>query len=149
MVETEKPWIEYTGQSSAELIALHQTHRIDSILCALEWAIQAKQEQQKLSSEETLFLSIMALDREVMNGGFDQFFTNSSSQYAPVIVENLRAIGSENTARLAERALENREDFDALDAIDQEYYANYENEAKLWAYIQRHAQAIDVPAMRS
>lgn len=148
MSATEKPWIEYDGQSSAELIALKETHRIDSILCALEWAIQAKEERGEISPEERVFLSIMALDREVMNGGFDQFFTNSSSEYAPEIVENLRAIGSDNTARLAEQAIAQRGDFDALEPLDQEYYASYENEDKLWAYVERHAGAIDVPAMK-
>ena len=38
----ELPWLDYTGQSTPELIACKNSHRIDSLLCAFEEGIQAK-----------------------------------------------------------------------------------------------------------
>ena len=153
-----KPWLEYNGETTAELLAGKKTHRIDSILCALEWGIQGK---KKKTPEERLVLSIMALDREVMNGGFDQFFRNSSREYAPVIVKSLETVGSLRTAALTARAIEtlklervSRKAVDAamakksatrdrkLGELDQEYFAFYENEKKLFAYVEKNAAHI-------
>ncbi len=149
----EKPSLEYSGQSSAELIAHHGTHRTDSILRALEWAIQAKQKQKlgKISPEEGLVLSIMALDREVNNGGFDQFFVNSSRKYASVIVRDLETIGAAKTAKLAAQAIASRKNQEELDKLDRKYYKGHEIviEAKLWKFVERNQAAIDVPPMKS
>ena len=100
-----KPWLDYNGETTAELLACKKTHRIDSILCALEWGIQGTEEKRKLTAEERVVLSIMALDREVMNGGFDQFFRNSSRKHAPIIVKSLETVGSLRTAALAAKAI--------------------------------------------
>lgn len=102
------PWIEYSGQTTAELVACKHTHRIDSILCAFEWGIQAKakaQGEQSLTAEEELVLACMALDREVNNGGYDQFFVNSSYRFASIVVDCLRRIGAQATAEITERAI--------------------------------------------
>lgn len=40
-------------------------------------------------------LSVMALHREVNNGGFDQFFHNSSLKYGQSIVYDLKRIWGE------------------------------------------------------
>ncbi|MBL8232903.1 MAG: DUF4375 domain-containing protein [Bryobacterales bacterium] len=145
-------FLEYTGQSSTQLIGLHGKYRVDSILCALEWAIQAKREKKrgKLSLEEAIVLSIMALDREVNNGGFDQFFLNSCRKYVPVIVRNLETIGAGKTARLAARAIASRNDQEALDELDQEYDKGHSIllETKLWTFVERNQAAINVPPMK-
>ena len=89
------PWLDYTGQSTQELIACKNTHRIDSLLCALEEGIQAKERQDGeagLTDEERVVLAVRALDREVNNGGFSQFFANSSRRFVPIIVDSLRRI---------------------------------------------------------
>ena len=86
-------WLEYEGQTTSELMACKNTHRIDSILCAFEWGIQAKSKpegEDALTDEERLVLAVMALTREVNNGGYHQFFVNSSSRFAPTIVDSLR-----------------------------------------------------------
>ena len=101
-----KPWLDYTGQKTADLLACQESHRIDSLICAFEWGIQAKEAQKKkLSPEERLVLAVKALDREVNNGGFDQFLTNSSKRYAGEIVDALRTIGAKRTADLVAEAL--------------------------------------------
>jgi hypothetical protein len=39
------PWLDYTGQDTAQILACKGTHRIDSLLCALEQAIELRQNQ--------------------------------------------------------------------------------------------------------
>jgi hypothetical protein len=87
------PWLDYSGEAASELIACKNSHRIDSLLCAFEEGIQNKREQQgSVTDEERLVLAVMALEREVNNGGHRQFFVNSSREFAPVIEESLLRI---------------------------------------------------------
>jgi hypothetical protein len=102
------PWLGYSGQSAAEILACKTTHRIDSLLCALEEAIDLRQSRtpgHAPTEEERTLLAVMALEREVNNGGFDQFFVNSSRQYAPIIVSALETIGCTEVAALARQAV--------------------------------------------
>lgn len=83
----------YDGQSVDELIALDQTHRIDSLVLAFESAISAKKDSGgKLTEVEKTVLAIESMEREVNNGGFSQFFYNSSVEYAPILVDSLKGI---------------------------------------------------------
>src|SRR5579862_5181542 len=66
------PWLDYEGQDTAQILACKGTHRIDSLLCALEQAIQLRQSRNPdagTTPEEHTLLAIMALQREVNNGG--------------------------------------------------------------------------------
>jgi Domain of unknown function (DUF4375) len=102
------PWLEYSGQTSSELIACKTSHRIASLLSAFEWGIQAKiglGGEEELTKDERLVLAILALEREVNNGGYSQFFTNSSRRFAAIIVESLQRIGCQTTADITERAI--------------------------------------------
>lgn len=92
----------YDGQSTDELIAMAETHRIDSIVLAFEQALQDKAVQ---TVEERTVVAIEGLEREVNNGGFSQFFVNSSSEFVPVIVDALKAIGCPKNAVLCQRAM--------------------------------------------
>ena len=70
------PWLDYTGQTTSELIACKDSHRIDSLLCAFEEGIQTKLAQKggaRPTAEKNLVLAVMGLDREVNNGGHYQF----------------------------------------------------------------------------
>ncbi len=102
-------WLnEYSGQSTEELIALGATHRLDSLVLAFEQAIDQKRSDRGdacITIEERFVLAIEAFEREVMNGGFEQFFLNSSVEYAPIIVTALKQIGCPQTALIAERAI--------------------------------------------
>ena len=53
--------LEYTGQTTAELLACGSTHEIGSILRAFEWGIQGKSET---TEEEQTMLALMTLQRE-------------------------------------------------------------------------------------
>lgn len=92
----------YDGQSTDELIALSATHRIDSIVLAFE---QALQDKASLNKEERTIVAIEGLEREVNNGGFSQFFVNSSNEFVPCIQEALKAIGCPKTATLCSQAM--------------------------------------------
>ena len=86
----------YSGQTVSELLALEDSHRVDSLLWAFEEAINQKAArvgEDNLTIEERIVLAVEALEREVNNGGYDQFFVNSM-EYAPLIVEGVNAIPS-------------------------------------------------------
>jgi Domain of unknown function (DUF4375) len=138
------PHIEYKGQTTPELLACKDSHSVTSLVFAFEWGIQARSRQvseEGLTDEERLVLAVLALDREVNNGGYHQFFQNSSRRFAPIIAGSLLRIGCTAAASATERAiaalqlkvlsadsihkaiLKKNADRDAvLDACDQEYY---------------------------
>ena len=97
------PFLEsYGGQSTEELLALAGKYRIDSLVLAFEQAIQAK---AKPSKEEGYVLAIEALEREVNNGGYSQFFTNSSNEFTASVESALRAINCPKTADITRDAI--------------------------------------------
>lgn len=57
-----------------------------------------------LTEPERVFRAIWELEADVNNGGFGQYFYNSSGDSAFHAAASLRAIGAEETARLVERA---------------------------------------------
>ncbi|MEO7180191.1 MAG: DUF4375 domain-containing protein [Gemmatimonadaceae bacterium] len=104
-------------------------------------------------------LAIEALEREVNNGGYSQFFANSSNEHAVSVLEALRRFGCEHTAAIPQRALAafppglalttesldaemarpNAKRDDDLDACDQACFAAREDiAATLASYLQRH-----------
>lgn len=167
--ENKTPWLEYTGQDTAEILAHKATHRIDSLLCALEQAIQLRQSRfpaLAASPEEQALLAVMALQREVNNGGYHQFFVNSSRQYAPTIVLALERIGCLTIAALTQEALQalnldsptvthveqsiaksDPERDNILNGLDQQFYRTFEIEPKLFAFVEAHQQAFAIERM--
>jgi hypothetical protein len=94
----------YEGQSTEELLALTGRFRTDSIVLAFEEAIQAKP-LEAVSLEESYVLAVEGLEREVNNGGYGQFFVNSSVEYVHVIEMALRAINCPKTADITRDAI--------------------------------------------
>jgi hypothetical protein len=97
-----------SGKSVDELLAIANGNDLD-FLFAIEMAIQQKSDRvgdQNLSKEERIVLAIEALEREVNNGGYSQFFTNSSGEYAPIIVDSLLCIGCPETAKITKQAID-------------------------------------------
>jgi hypothetical protein len=159
-------WLEgYSGQTADQLLSLEGKYRTDSLVLALEQAIRQKAERggrQSLSHEELVVLAVEALEREVNNGGYDQFFANSSREFASTIVDCLRRIGCKKTANITQRAIqvlgassltaeaietrmaaadENREQ--KLHNCDEAYYAAAEPIAeRLFAFVQTNRDAI-------
>ncbi len=107
---SELQWLdEYTGQTTAELVALEGQYRTDSIVCAFESAIQKKADAEghaSLTEEERVVLAVEAIEREVNNGGYSQFFFNVSDPHAPAAVAALNRIGCEEAAQLTQRAID-------------------------------------------
>ena len=103
-------WLDrYSGETVDDLIALEGTHRIDSLVLAFEQAMDQKAAHHgdvQLTKEEQTILAIEALEREVNNGGYGQFFVNSSREFAPMIVESLRRIGCPKTADITQVAVD-------------------------------------------
>ena len=160
------PWLEYSGQPTAQILAAKGSHRIDSLLCAIEEGIlfrQAKNGKRGTTPVERIFLAVMALDREVNNGGYHQFFSNATREYAPAIVAALRKVGCEATAALTAKALtvlaldrvtaqavrgailqrDARRDRQLV-ACDRRYYQLDEIESRLFAFAEAHAAEIDL-----
>lgn len=57
-----------------------------------------------LSDGEKVVLFIENLEREVNNGGFSQFFWNSSGDYAQETLAALKSIGANKTAEIVSKA---------------------------------------------
>jgi hypothetical protein len=60
---------------------------------------------ESISEEEKVLVYIEELEREVNNGGFYQFFFNSSGDYTEEAVQSLRKIGSVKFLNLLESAI--------------------------------------------
>ena len=105
-----KPWLaSYSGQTTDELLSLASEYRIDSLVCAFEQAMDQKAArvgEHNLTEEERIILGIEALEREVNNGGYEQFFINSSKEFAPMIVGWLLRIGCPTTAEITQNAID-------------------------------------------
>jgi hypothetical protein len=124
----------------------------------------ARDGEQSLSDQEHTVLAVEALEREVNNGGYGQFFLNSSREYAPMIVESLKRIGCLKTAEITQKAVaalklqnlsaetiettmatESDERDQELDQCDDLYYDTGENIADaLFAFIKANKDAINL-----
>nr|WP_255651237.1 DMP19 family protein [Cesiribacter sp. SM1] len=65
----------------------------------------AEADLNNLSAPEKVFVYIDYLDRQVNNGGFHQFFFNSTGEYAHEVLDAYEAIGAHKTADIIERAI--------------------------------------------
>ena len=95
------------GKSVDELLAITNGNEIEFIQ-SLEMAIQQKAERvgdDDMTEEEIIVLAIEALEREVNNGGYSQFFVNSSREYTPIIDHALLRIGCSKTAEITKSAI--------------------------------------------
>lgn len=57
------------------------------------------------SIPQKVFSSVWALESEVNNGGFSQYFQNSSAETSPFVAEALGLIGAPRTADICRRAI--------------------------------------------
>jgi hypothetical protein len=159
-------WLDaYSGQSAEQLFALEVEYRIDSLVVAFEQAVDQKafrEGQGSLSDEERIILAVEALEREVNNGGYSQFFVNSSREYVPIIVDALMRIDCPRTAAITDEAIQvlqipnlTAETIDAamresndirdqqLNRIDAQYFAEAEPIAnQLFDFIKTNRAAI-------
>lgn len=163
-------WLnEYSGESADELIALERKYQTASLVLAFEQALIQKAARigaSNLTPEERVILAVEALEREVNNGGYDQFFVNSSREHAGIVVEALRRIGCPKTAEITQKALgivrgaritdgeiengawvleENEECQEALEECDSLYYEGAEDIAgSLFAFIKANRAKVEL-----
>jgi hypothetical protein len=159
---SELRWLDrYGGETVDELIALEGKYRTDSLAVAFEQAMDQKAVRighDNLTEEERIILAIEALESEVNNGGYGQYFVNSSREYVPIIVDALRRIGCPRTAEITQKAIkivqkapmtheeiqngtwtENKERQQVLNECDTIYFERSENiEESLFAFIKAH-----------
>lgn len=157
-------WLEYEGQTTSEILACKTTHSIFSLIAAFEWGLQAKASatnENALTAEERLVLAVKALHREVGNGGYHQFFLNSSRRFAPIIVDSLLRIGCADTAAITKKAIatlhlremspdsvsrvitaEDPIRDQILDDCDNQFYQLDEIKEKLFRFIEDHQERI-------
>jgi hypothetical protein len=159
-------WLEgYSGQTVEQLIALADEYRLDSLVLAFEEALTRKAGRagiQSLTDAERTILAIEALEREVNNGGYSQFFINESRGHAATVVESLHRIGCPATAEITRRALaalgpadisaegisramaaENQQRDENLEQCDDAFYdAEEDIAARLFAFIKSNESAI-------
>ena len=101
-------FVAYSGETTSELLAYPARGQRDSLVRAFEEGLQRKVSrtgERGLRKQERIVLAVRALDREVNNGGYDQFFRNSSKKFAPEIVRSLTQIGCRRTAKITQKAI--------------------------------------------
>jgi hypothetical protein len=75
---------------------------LDNYVCELcEWG----ERMDKLSAPQKVFYFNQELEREVNNGGFEQYFFNSYGSFAHETIESLNAVNAKKTAELLQHAV--------------------------------------------
>lgn len=64
------------------------------------------EEMEELTEPQKQFYYNQNLEKEVNNGGFSQYFINSSGDFAHETVLSLRAIGADKTAEILQQAID-------------------------------------------
>ncbi len=100
-------WIDgYEGQAIDDILAFADSEEPYRVLCCLEDAIvERRRKKPGATGVENIIMAVMALLREVNNGGFDQFFRNSSKRWAFFVKDALIHIGRKDAAKIAGRAV--------------------------------------------
>lgn len=60
----------------------------------------------KLTEQQKLFYLNQNLEREINNGGFNQFFSNSSGDHSHETIASLNAVGAHKTADILQKAID-------------------------------------------
>lgn len=63
-------------------------------------------DMDKLTEPQKQFYYNQCLEREIINGGFNQYFINSSGDYAHQTIQSLIAIGAITTAGILQKAID-------------------------------------------
>ncbi|MBT8180277.1 MAG: DMP19 family protein [Eudoraea sp.] len=96
------------SESNFDLDKILQLDREDMIVMEIDNYLNEKSSYQddmdKLNSSQRVLVIVENLEREINNGGFHQFYWNSSGDFANETVEVLYKIGAENTAKIVKRA---------------------------------------------
>ncbi|EKS10151.1 DMP19 family protein [Leptospira santarosai] len=163
-------WFENnSGLGITEIVNLESQYRIDSLVCAIEQILLDKEENDEIeiNEYELTVLAVEALEREVNNGGYLQFFGNSSQRFIPCILDCLHKIEANKTEEITKKAihilnieykddpesyiqeiefrLEDNKIANKLSECDEKYHATMENIAELlFLFIKKHLNQFKV-----
>ena len=145
---------EYTGDEKNDLII----QMCDNVCEKCEYG----EAIEKLNEHERVFYVTQILEQEVNNGGFSQFFFNSSGDFSNEIVDAFTKIGAFKTAEICKKALavfngnvptdrDAREELldslecdDVLSECDDDFYEYEDNLEELnYTYIMEHRSSFD------
>jgi hypothetical protein len=125
-----------------------------------------KEDFARQSLPQKVFSAIWAVESEVNNGGFAQYFFNDSRESAPFVVQALETIGAPKTAAICQRAIAaafpeglpegsqairsaaadfSDEVLEGLEPLDQEFFAYPHNLTDLlFAYVSQHPEEFGI-----
>lgn len=110
--------------------------------------VEKKGGYQALSAGQKLYVDVLELDSEIVNGGFSQYFVNSSGDHWRNALEGLQAMGFDELTKIFREAISRfpngepsnnrklrqkqlarlaRRDEDVFDALDTRYYESKES----------------------
>ncbi len=104
---TDLGWMDgYEGESVDGALSFADSESPYQVLSALEESIEQhwKKHPGMRTGVENIIAAVMALMREVNNGGFDQFYRNSSKRWAFFARSALLHIGRQDAAKIVARA---------------------------------------------
>jgi hypothetical protein len=121
-----------------------------------------KEDFARQSVPQKVFSAIWAVESEVNNGGFSQYFLNGSGESTPFVVEALETVGAPKTADICKRAIVTAfpaglprseeairsaaadfpdEVLETLEPLDQEFFSYPHNLTDLlFAYVSEHPE---------
>lgn len=76
---------------------------LDNYICEL---CELGEKLDNLTNEQKDFFFNQNLEREINNGGFNQFFYNSSGDFAHETIKSLKIIGADKTAAILQQAID-------------------------------------------
>lgn len=155
-----------TPRPVAEILQIEDDTEFAIAMSDLVFSREAAVGYQQLTPPERVVFCLDALEREVNNGGFAQFFENSAGDHALETIEALRTLGAPRVGRLVAEAVavfpdgpapdreRRRRQLDRLDdrarakldQLDGAFYAYPENLTALERrYVRSHQEQFHMP----
>jgi len=158
------------GTTIDEILSHENDAKKDDVLGALLWRLGQKSERSgwdNLNDIERRLIAVDAMNEEVLDGGFKQYFSTSLGADVDVALAGLKEMGATGTAKIVERAMaqfpnnkppaDNEQRNAIMDKIeataepvwqtcDDDYYGFKENlDALELAYAMKHRTDIVLP----
>jgi len=96
------------AQTEFDLEKVLKIERRDMVVMKIDTYLNSKSEYgeniEKLNPSQRTFLFVENLEREINNGGFNQFYFNSSGDFSQETVNALLEIGAKKTAEIVKKA---------------------------------------------
>lgn len=113
-----------------------EDYEIDNFVVDMFEAVALKcadgDRMEALNAHERIFYIVQTLEQEVNNGGFSQFFYNSSGDFANELVDAFTTIGAHKTAAICKKALSAFRDVVPTDRTQREALLDRMHCDKLW-----------------